>query len=141
MILDTIAASTRKRVDQAKEHLPLNIMKEQALTLPKGNFPFEAALRADGVSFICEIKKASPSKGVIADDFPYIEIAKAYEAAGASAISVLTEPEYFLGNNQYLTEIRQEVRAPLLRKDFILDEYQLYEAKVIGADAVLLGVK
>ncbi len=138
MILDTIAASTRKRVDQAKEHLPLNIMKEQALTLPKGNFPFEAALRADGVSFICEIKKASPSKGVIADDFPYIEIAKAYEAAGASAISVLTEPEYFLGNNQYLTEIRQEVRAPLLRKDFILDEYQLYEAKVIGADAVLL---
>ena len=138
MILDTIAASSRKRVDQAKEYLTLDTIKKQALSLPKGNFPFEAALRADGISFICEIKKASPSKGVIADNFPYIEIAKEYEAAGASAISVLTEPEYFLGNNQYLTEIRQEVHIPLLRKDFTIDEYQLYEAKNIGADAVLL---
>ena len=90
------------------------------------------------MSFICEVKKASPSKGLIAHDFPYVDIAKDYEAAGASAISVLTEPEYFLGSNEYLKEIRRHVSVPLLRKDFTVDPYQIFEAKVIGASAVLL---
>ena len=101
-------------------------------------FPFEKALKAQGLSFICEVKKASPSKGLIAPDFPYVEIAKEYEAAGASAISVLTEPFYFQGSNQFLMDIKKEVNIPLLRKDFTVDEYMIYEAKVIGASAVLL---
>jgi len=99
---------------------------------------FEKALTAPGLSFICEVKKASPSKGVIAEDFPYLRIAREYEAAGAAAISVLTEPDYFLGSDQYLREIAAEVKIPVLRKDFVVDEYQIYEAKVFGAQAVLL---
>lgn len=138
MILDTLAAATRIRVENSKKHCTLEQMKEQAEKLPKGDFPFEQVLRESGVSFICEIKKASPSKGIIAADFPYLEIAKDYEAAGASAISVLTEPDYFMGSNQYLTEISEHVTIPILRKDFTIDEYQIYEAKVIGASAVLL---
>ena len=155
MILDTLAASTRRRVEAAKEKIPLSTMmdlasqaseseREVPLTGVQRNvtkesvFSFEKALKAPGMSFICEVKKASPSKGLIAHDFPYVDIAKDYEAAGASAISVLTEPEYFLGSNEYLKEIRRHVSVPLLRKDFTVDPYQIFEAKVIGASAVLL---
>lgn len=138
MILDKIAASTRKRVEEQKTLRPLAEIKKEALALEKGSFPFEAALRREELAFICEIKKASPSKGVIAEQFPYLLIAEAYEAAGAAAISVLTEPDFFLGSTRYLTEIREKVHLPLLRKDFIVDEYQLYESKIIGADAILL---
>lgn len=138
MILDTIAAATRKRVAAVKEIKPLHELREQALALPKGNHVFEHALKKNGMSFICEVKKASPSKGLIAPDFPYLNIAQDYEAAGADAISVLTEPEFFLGSDVYLTEIRQSIGIPVLRKDFTVDEYQLYEAMAIGADAVLL---
>jgi len=102
------------------------------------SLPFEKALSAPGLSFICEVKKASPSKGVIAEDFPYLQIAEEYEAAGAAAISVLTEPDYFLGSDQYLREIAAKVKIPVLRKDFVVDDYQIYEAKVLGAEAVLL---
>ena len=155
MILDTLAASTRRRVEAAKEKIPLETMmnlasqaseSEQKATLTcvqqnvtkESVFSFEKVLKAPGMSFICEVKKASPSKGLIAPDFPYVDIAKDYEAAGASAISVLTEPEYFLGSNEYLKEIRRHVSVPLLRKDFTIDPYQIFEAKVIGASAVLL---
>lgn len=138
MILDTIAVSARKRVAAAKAAVSPEAMKQRALALPKNEFAFERALRQSGMAFICEVKKASPSKGLIAPDFPYIDIARDYEAAGASAISVLTEPEYFLGSDSYLTEIRANSTLPLLRKDFTVDEYQIYEAKSIGADAVLL---
>lgn len=143
MILDTLAASTRKRVEAAKEKIPLGTMMNLASKASKGDtaatvFTFEKALKAPGMSFICEVKKASPSKGLIAPDFPYVDIAKDYEAAGASAISILTEPEYFLGSSEYLTEIKRHVALPLLRKDFTIDPYQIFEAKVIGASAVLL---
>ena len=139
MILETIAEATRKRVAAEKEKCSLAEMKEKATAMnPDTGFPFEQTLKKPGMSFICEVKKASPSKGLIAPDFPYVDIAKDYEAAGASAISVLTEPEYFLGSNEYLKEIRRHVSVPLLRKDFTVDPYQIFEAKVIGASAVLL---
>lgn len=138
MILERIAVSTRKRVAAAKAAVSPEAMKQRALELPKKEFAFERALRQPGMAFICEVKKASPSKGLIAPDFPYIDIARDYEAAGASAISVLTEPEYFLGSDSCLTEIKAISNLPLLRKDFTVDEYQIYEAKLIGADAVLL---
>ena len=139
MILDDIIAATKIRVEKAKQAIPLEEMKQAALVLPiNQDFPFEKALTGEGIRFICECKKASPSKGVIVEDFPYIEIAKAYEEAGASAISVLTEPDFFQGENRFLTEIKQAVSLPVIRKDFIIDAYQIYEAKVIGADAVLL---
>ena len=148
MILDEIAAKTKERVAEQKKKVPLEEMKRQALDIvaretdngssPYSKFPFRDNLAADGISFICEVKKASPSKGLIAPDFPYVEIAKEYEAAGASAISVLTEPFYFQGSNQFLMDIKKEVNIPLLRKDFTVDEYMIYEAKVIGASAVLL---
>lgn len=138
MILDDIAASTRKRVDDRKAAVPLDSIKAAAQSIPKGDFPFETALSAPGLSLICEVKKASPSKGVIAEDFAYREIAAAYERGGAAAVSVLTEPEYFLGSDEYLREIRKTVRLPLLRKDFTVDFYQIYETKTLGADAVLL---
>lgn len=138
MILDAIADTARLRVLEAKKQCPLEEIKEKALALPKGDFSFERAINIPEMAFICEVKKASPSKGVIAPNFPYTEIARDYELAGASAISVLTEPDFFMGCNQYLTEIRKTVRIPLLRKDFTVDEYQIYEAKLIGADAVLL---
>ena len=102
------------------------------------DFPFKKALSKKELSFICEVKKASPSKSIISEDFPYIEIAENYEKYGADAVSVLTEPEFFKGDNHYLTEISEKIKLPLLRKDFIIDEYQIYEAKVIGASAVLL---
>lgn len=148
MILDEIAEKTKKRVAEQKKKVPLEEMKRRALDIvaretnngssPYSKFLFRDNLAADGISFICEVKKASPSKGLIAPDFPYVEIAKEYEAAGASAISVLTEPFYFQGSNQFLMDIKKEVNIPLLRKDFTVDEYMIYEAKVIGASAVLL---
>lgn len=138
MILDTIAAAARRRVEAAKAAVSLKDMTQRALEMPQGSFVFEQALREPGMSFICEVKKASPSKGLISPDFPYLDIAKDYEAAGASAVSVLTEPEYFLGQDSYLTEIKDVCGLPLLRKDFTVDAYQLFEAKTIGADTVLL---
>jgi indole-3-glycerol phosphate synthase len=106
--------------------------------MPKGDFEFEKALKKDGLSFICEVKKASPSKGLIAPHFPYLDIAREYEHAGASAISCLTEPKWFLGSDEYLREIAKEVSIPVLRKDFTVCEYQIYEARLLGASAVLL---
>lgn len=139
MILDEIAAATRRRVAACKETISLEEMREKACQMTvAGTFPFEEKLRQQGVSFICEIKKASPSKGIIAEQFPYLEIAREYEEAGADCMSVLTEPDYFMGSTEYLKEIRQTVKTPLLRKDFTIDEYMIYEAKVCGADAVLL---
>lgn len=137
-ILDELAAYARIRVAQAKERIPAEQMKAMALALPKGDFAFERALRREGIRFICECKKASPSKGLIAKNFPYLQIAKEYEAAGADCISVLTEPKWFLGSDEYLREIAREVSIPVLRKDFTVDAYMIYEAKVLGASAVLL---
>lgn len=139
MILDEIAERTRKRVEEQKQQISLEEMKEKALKMePNTGFPFKKALQQEDIAFICEVKKASPSKGLIAPDFPYVSIAKEYEEAGAAAISVLTEPYYFQGSNAYLTEIAENVSIPVLRKDFTVDEYMIYEAKVIGASAVLL---
>lgn len=137
-ILDKLAEHARERVAEAKKEIPLEEIKGQALSLPKGNFAFEKALKKPGISFICECKKASPSKGLIAPDFPYLQIAKDYEAAGADCLSVLTEPKWFLGRDEYLKEIANAVNIPCLRKDFTVDEYMIYEAKLLGASAVLL---
>ncbi len=137
-ILDQLADQARIRVAEAKGRVPLQTLRRQALSLPKDDFSFEKALHKPGLSFICECKKASPSKGLIAPDFPYLQIAREYEAAGADCISVLTEPKWFLGRDQYLREIAASVSIPCLRKDFTVDEYMIYEAKVLGASAVLL---
>lgn len=139
MILDRLAEASRRRVEAQKKKVPLEIVKQKALMMnPETGFPFEQALREPDIHFICEVKKASPSKGLIAPDFPYLNIAREYENAGASCISVLTEPEYFLGKDAYLQEISAAVSVPVLRKDFTVDVYQIYEAKVLGASAVLL---
>ncbi|MCI6594327.1 MAG: indole-3-glycerol phosphate synthase TrpC [Firmicutes bacterium] len=152
-ILDQLADYARYRVEKAKEKKPLEEIREEALAASRQTAPgpgtsapdfrepfrFEKALAADGdIHFICECKKASPSKGLIALDFPYLEIARQYEEAGASAISVLTEPKWFLGSPEYLREIAEEVKVPCLRKDFTVDPYMIYEAKLLGASAVLL---
>ena len=138
-ILDTIAEYAKERVAKAKKAHSLEEIRRMALSQNcNTGFPFEKALAAEGMSFICECKKASPSKGLIAEEFPYISIAKEYEAAGAACISVLTEPKWFLGKGEYLKEIAAEVSIPCLRKDFTVDEYMIYEAKVLGASAVLL---
>lgn len=137
-ILDELASYAKERVAEAKKNQSLPEVKARALALPKGTFEFENALKKDGLSFICECKKASPSKGIIAEDFPCLEIAKAYETAGADCISVLTEPKWFLGRNEYLKEITSAVNIPCIRKDFTVDEYMIYEAKLLGAKAVLL---
>lgn len=137
-ILETLANHARKRVEEAKRECPLSSMRQRALALPKGDFPFEKALKSPGISFICECKKASPSKGLIAPEFPYLDIARDYEAAGADAVSVLTEPEYFLGAASYLEEIAATISLPCLRKDFTVDGYMIYEAKTLGASAILL---
>lgn len=137
-ILDELAEFARKRVELAKKNISLDEIKKSAMELPKGNFEFEKALKKDNIAFICECKKASPSKGLIAVEFPYLKIAKEYEEAGADCISVLTEPSRFLGSDDYLKEIAKEVSIPCLRKDFTVDEYMIYEAKVLGAKAVLL---
>lgn len=137
-ILNTIADYTKKRYADIISKKPLEQVKAQALSMPKGSFEFENALKTDSISFICEVKKASPSKGIIAKDFPYLEIAKEYESAGATCISCLTEPKWFMGSDQYLQEIAAAVSIPVLRKDFTVCEYQIYEAKLLGAKAVLL---
>ena len=137
-ILDKLADHARERVEAAKKDISADHIKKLALELPKGKFEFENALKKDDIAFICECKKASPSKGVIAEDFPYLTIAKEYEAAGADCISVLTEPKWFLGSNEYLREIAANVSIPCIRKDFTVDEYMIYEAKLLGAKAVLL---
>ena len=139
MILDTIVEATKIRVAKEKEVETPETVKAAALALPSDTgFPFEAALRQQDFNFICEVKKASPSKGIIAEHFPYLDIAKEYEVAGAAAISVLTEPDFFKGDKKYLQEIASTVKIPVLRKDFIIDEYQIYQAKVWGASAILL---
>ena len=137
-ILDQLAEHARERVKQAKEKTTFEEIRQQALSLPKGGFTFEEALKKSGISFICECKKASPSKGLIAPDFPYLQIAEEYEAAGADCISVLTEPKWFLGSDEYLKKIAKAVSIPCLRKDFTVDAYMIYEARVLGASAVLL---
>lgn len=137
-ILDELALSAKKRVEEKKKSISLEEMKAKAKSMPKGNFEFEKALAKKDIAFICECKKASPSKGIIAHDFPYIQIAKEYEQAGAECISILTEPSKFLGDDKYLKEIAENVAIPCLRKDFTIDEYMIYEAKVLGAKAVLL---
>ena len=139
MILDRIVEATKIRVAQEKQVESPEAVKAAALALPSDTgFPFEAALRQQDFNFICEVKKASPSKGIIAEHFPYLDIAKEYEVAGAAAISVLTEPDFFKGDKKYLQEIASTVKIPVLRKDFIIDEYQIYQAKVWGASAILL---
>ncbi len=143
MILDEIAEKTRERIRAEEARFSLAELKARAAELPLHRaadkpYPFESSLRREGMSFICEVKKASPSKGIIAEHFPYEDIAVEYERAGADAISILTEPFYFKGSNEYLADIRKRVQIPLLRKDFTVDEYMLYEAKLLGADAVLL---
>lgn len=145
-ILEEIAEKRRLDIENRKQKISLKEIKDKAEKIAekelekKGSFDFlfQKNLSKRGISFICEVKKASPSKGLIAEDFPYVKIAQEYEEAGAAAISVLTEPEYFLGRDEYLQEISQKVSLPLLRKDFTIDEYQIYEAKTIGASAVLL---
>ncbi|MDD6233638.1 MAG: indole-3-glycerol phosphate synthase TrpC [Lachnospiraceae bacterium] len=139
MILDEIAAKTRERTAKNASLVPAEELKQKAYAMEcNTGFPFEEALKKEEMSFICEVKKASPSKGIIAEDFPYLQIAKEYEKAGAAAISCLTEPYYFKGSDDYLKEIAAHVQIPVLRKDFTVDEYMIYEAKVLGASAVLL---
>lgn len=138
-ILDEIVADTRLRVNFDRTVRPIPDVIEGSRVRPRRTgFPFRRALEAEGVSFICEVKRASPSKGVISPDFPYLDIAKEYESMGASAISVLTEPHFFKGSNAYLEEIADTVNTPVLRKDFVIDEYQVYQARELGASAVLL---
>jgi indole-3-glycerol phosphate synthase len=138
-ILDEIAMRTKERISEKKQMLPLDKIIDMAEKSDgKPGFPFENVLRKQDISFICEIKKASPSKGIIAEDFPYLQIAREYEVAGAAAISVLTEPLWFMGDDAYLSEIAEAVSVPLLRKDFTVDVYMIYEAKILGASAVLL---
>ena len=139
MILDEIAAYTKERIEYEKSKFPMTEIRAQAKDLNADTgYIFEKALAKPGISFICEAKKASPSKGVITEDFPYVRIAKEYEAAGADAMSVLTEPNWFKGKDEYLKEIRKEITIPIIRKDFTVDEYMIYQAKLMGADAVLL---
>ena len=140
-MLDEIVEKTKQRVEMAKSIMPLEDIKKQVSLLEiSDEFPFKRALSEDGISIIAEVKKASPSKGLIAEDFEYLNIAKEYEAAGASAISVLTEPYFFQGSDEYLEEIAQNVSLPVLRKDFVIDEYMIWEAKLLGASAILLIV-
>ena len=137
-ILHEIAERTKERVEEQKKLFPLEEVKILAQAGGADGLSFKDALKTDDIAFICEIKRASPSKGTISEDFPYIEIAKAYESAGAAAISVLTEPFYFKGSDIYLRQVAETVSIPILRKDFTVDEYMIYEAKALGADAVLL---
>lgn len=139
MILDDIVVKTKRRVTKEKQYYSFSQMKEKAYQMPiSQDFPFEKALKKPGLSFICEVKKASPSKSIIVEEFDYLNIAKTYEQIGADCISVLTEPDFFQGSIQYLDKISQVVSLPLLRKDFIIDEYMIYQAKVYHASAILL---
>lgn len=137
-ILGQLADYARVRTEKKKQEISLEEIKERALSLKRGEFDFEKALKKQDIAFICECKKASPSKGVIAAEFPYLQIAMDYENAGADGISVLTEPKWFLGADRYLSEISSTVHIPCLRKDFTVDPYMIYEAKLLGASAVLL---
>ncbi len=137
-ILDQLAEHARMRTEDAKKRISPESIRQQAMQLPKGSFAFEKALHTPDIAFICECKRASPSKGLIAPDFPYLQIAEEYAAAGADCISVLTEPKWFLGSDEYLKEIAGAVSIPCLRKDFTVDEYMIHEAKLLGASAVLL---
>ncbi|MDR1630574.1 MAG: indole-3-glycerol phosphate synthase TrpC [Oscillospiraceae bacterium] len=138
MILDELALFSKRRAQEARARIPFEDLRTAALSLPKGEFRFEKRLKTPDLSFICEVKKASPSKGVIAERFPYLEIAKNYEAAGADCVSCLTEPRWFLGSDDIFRGVRAEISLPMLRKDFTVDAYQIFEAKCMGADAVLL---
>ena len=145
MILDELASLTRTRIEKQKKEVSMEDIRREAeliaareMEVQEFDYPFEAALSKPGLSIISEVKKASPSKGVIAEDFPYLEIAKEYEASGADAISCLTEPDRFKGSDKYLKDIVKEVSIPVLRKDFTIDPYMIYQAKVMGASAVLL---
>lgn len=142
MILDDLAAVTRQRVARKKKEASFDEIRQKAVQIAKSEgvftFPFERAVAKEDISFICEVKKASPSKGIIAEDFPYLEIAQDYEKAGADCISVLTETDYFKGDDRFLQEISNEVSIPTIRKDFIIDPYMIYEAKLLGASCVLL---
>ncbi len=140
MILEKLAEYAKHRVEQDKKQVDLEKITEQALSLEKGDFAFEKALKSQFPALICEVKKASPSKGIISEDFAYLDIAKEYEKSGASCISVLTEPKWFLGSDEIFCEIRQNVKLPMLRKDFTVDEYQIYQSKIMGADCILLIV-
>lgn len=137
-ILDELAAFAVTRTLEHKKYRSLESVRRDAESIPRGEFGFENALKTDDIAFICECKKASPSKGLIAPEFPYLQIAREYEAAGANCISVLTEPRWFLGDDRYLQEIAAAVKIPCLRKDFTVDPYMIYEAKLLGASAVLL---
>jgi len=137
-ILEQLAAHAKQRVAEKMKNKSLEEIKKEACNMPKGNFEFEKALRKNDIAFICECKKASPSKGVIAESFDYLQIAKDYEKAGADCISVLTEPKWFLGSDEYLKEIANTINIPCIRKDFTVDEYMIYEAKLLGAKAILL---
>ncbi|MBP8613631.1 MAG: indole-3-glycerol phosphate synthase TrpC [Firmicutes bacterium] len=145
MILADLAKASRTRVESAKDRVTLSELRDHVLCHGKPrkfnrreDFAFENSLKDQEISFVCEVKKASPSKGVIAPEFPYLQIALEYEDVGAQGISVVTEPEFFKGSDAYLREISEAVDIPVLRKDFVVDEYQIYEAKVLGADCVLL---
>lgn len=140
-ILEVIAASSKKRAQDAKAFISLAQIKEMALEKRARHADsnrFLKALKKDGLSFICEIKKASPSKGVISEDFPYESIAQDYSLAGADAVSCLTEPNWFLGSDEIFRSVRGIIKQPMIRKDFTVDEYQIYEAALMGADAILL---
>ena len=137
-ILEQLAAHAKQRVAEKMKNKSLEEIKKEACNMPRGDFEFEKALRKNDIAFICECKKASPSKGVIAESFDYLQIAKDYEKAGADCISVLTEPKWFLGSDEYLKEIANTINIPCIRKDFTVDEYMIYEAKLLGAKAILL---
>ena len=142
-LLQTITERTRQRIAKEKAQTPLSLVRARAEEIrgqePSGQkSPFEEALSQPGLSLICEVKRASPSKGLIAPDFPYLEIARDYEAAGARTISCLTEPFWFQGSDAYLAEITSQVSIPVLRKDFTCEEYMIYQAKALGASAILL---
>ncbi|MCL2865909.1 MAG: indole-3-glycerol phosphate synthase TrpC [Lachnospiraceae bacterium] len=137
-ILEKIALRTKERIEAQKREMPFAELKKRVCSIEtKQGFPFEKALRSEELAFICEVKKASPTKGIISENFPYLAIGKEYEMAGAAAISVLTEPYFFQGADVYLREIAEVVKIPLLRKDFVIDAYMIYEAKILGAAAVL----
>lgn len=141
MILDEIVEKTKVRLEQKKKEKPFDLVKKEALSIVEQQFYFEKVLKSKEISFICEVKKASPSKGIIAEEFPYLQIAKDYEKSGANAISVLTEPYFFKGEDKFLKEIASEVKIPVLRKDFVIDEYMIYEAKILGAVQYYLFVQ
>ena len=135
-ILEKIVAVKKREVEAAKSGLPLDALKERISQYKP--LDFKAALRGGGIKLIAEVKKASPSRGVLVADFDPVALALTYASCGAAAISVLTEATHFQGSPENLQKIREKVSLPLLRKDFIFDEYQIYESAAIGADAILL---